>query len=70
MGQVGGSGTAWTVGGPPVEVGMTGKANVQTGEGVGGTDVLGSGTAETGLVSEEDVPHKTEVQTLVRLSGT
>ena len=56
MGQVVGSGTAWTVGVSPVEVGRTRKTKVQTGEGVGGT-------AETGVVSEEEVgrPDKTEV---------
>ena len=51
MGQVGGSGTAWRVHVSPVEVARTGKTKVQTGEGVGGTEVLGNGTAETRFCS-------------------
>ena len=72
MGQLGWSGTAWTVGVSPLKVGRTGKTKVQSVEGVGGTQVLGSGTAETGVVAEEEVgrPDKTGVQTLVGVSVT
>ena len=69
MGHVGGS--AWTLVVSQVEVGRTGKTKVQTGVGVGGTEVSESRIAGTGVVSEEvGRPNKTEVQTLVGVSGT
>ena len=57
---------------PEKEVGKTDSTSVHTGVGVGGTEVGGSGTAGTDVVSDEGVTRndRTEVQNWVGVGGT